>query len=116
MLAKLAELNKIANSLWHEDVYAFTLSCSKANVWNLTVLHSYKGKTSPQPDSVIFHKAIADDNAEAVIAELKASFIVRAQSLAEFRKADCDKAYERMKQLTEEFTKRLFVLEELKKI
>ena len=115
MINKLKEIHSIANKLWHEDAYDMTLTCYSAG-WKLKVTHRYVGKTGNHPESTVLEKEISDETAESVIAELKASFVNKASQLADFRKQDCDKIYAQMKVATDEFTKRLFVLEELKRV
>lgn len=114
MLNKLKEIYDIANKLWHEDAYDMQLTCH-ASGWKLKVTHRYINKTGPQPEAVVFDRSIAAETVDSVTAELKACFIKRATDLADFRKNNCDLIYRQLKEANEEFTKRLFLLEELKK-
>lgn len=115
MITKLKEIYDVANKLWHEDAYDMLLTCHTSG-WSLRVTHRYVGKTGTHPETVIFNKPVTEESAETVLTELKASFIQRGAELATFRKQECDKIYAQMKEATDEFTKRLFVLEELKRI
>lgn len=115
MLNKLKEIYDISNKLWHEDAYDMAITCQKSG-WELCVTHRYVGKTGVHPEATVLRRAISPETADSVIAELKAGFVARATQLSEFRKQECDAIYARLKVSTEEFTKRLFVLDELKKI
>lgn len=115
MLNKLKEIYDIANNLWHEDAYDMSLTCGKKG-WKLIVMHRYVGKTDVHPESEVFKSEITDETVDAVIGQLKAKFIDRARNLAEFRKNECDGLYKQLTVANEEFTKRLFLLEEFKKV
>ena len=115
MLNKLKEINAIANKLWHEDAYDMTLTCYPEG-WKLKVTHRYVNKTGGHPEATVYEKPVSEETADNVIAELKASFVARASQLADFRKHDCDEIYSKLQMATDKFTKRLFILEELKRI
>ena len=115
MLNKLKAIHDIINKLWHEDAYDLNLTCHESG-WKLTIMHRYTGKSRSHPESKVFESFICEETAQNVITRLKTNFVDRAASLANFRKQDCDKIYEQVKLAADELTKRLFILEEVKKL
>jgi len=116
MLKKLQEIHKLANNIWHEDKFNFTMVCDVSKGWHLTITHECKDKTGFHPEIGVYSSYISDENIDEKIAEIRVNFIQKIQKVAEFRKENCEKLYENLKKANEEFTQKLYLLEKLKSI